>query len=196
MNTKEQKYLGLLKRIMRLELPAQGKEYISALGELAAFDYGAAVTLWEFFLTESESALGRSDYTELLVDGTEKLMEDVSATKFARCLAESPIVRSGIYRRSATALRRAETIEYEVRFILGGKLAESEDVLKNAMKNNGGADYGRFLAAVVDRAISELARKNPSGPSFPKKQAAHILEYADKIKGPEKALIAQRIREL
>lgn len=196
MNAKEQKYLGLLKRLMRLELPAQDKEYISAMGELAAFDYGAAVTLWEFFLTESESALGRSEYAELLIDKTEKLMESVSATRFVRCLSESPVVRGAVYRRSATALSRAETIGYEVQFVLGGKFAESEDVLKNAMKNNGGAYYGKFLAAVVDRMIIELVKKNPAKPSFPKKQATHILEYSEKIKGPEKALIAQRIREL
>lgn len=196
MNAKEQKYLGMLKRIMRLELPAQGKEYIAVMKELAAFDYASAVTLWEFFLTESDSALGRSEYAELLVDRTEKLMEEMSATKFARSLAESAIIRSGIYRRSATALRRAETIGYEVQFVLGGKFDESEDVLKNAMKNNGGAYYGKFLAAVVDRMIIELVKKNPAKPSFPKKQATHILEYSEKIKGPEKALIAQRIREL
>lgn len=196
MNAKEQKYLGLLKRLMRLELPAQDKEYVSAMTELAAFDYGAAVTVWEFFLTESDSALGRSDYAELLIDKTEKLMENVSASKFVRALSESTALRGAIYRRSATALTRSETIGYEVQFVLGGKFSESEDVLKNAMKNNGGAEYGKFLAAVVDRIIIELVKKNPAKPSFPKKQATHILEYADKIKGPEKALIAQRIREL
>ena len=196
MNAKEQKYLGLLKRLMRLELPAQDKEYVSAMTELAAFDYGAAVTVWEFFLTESDSALGRSDYAELLIDKTEKLMENVSASKFVRALSESAALRGAIYRRSATALTRSETIGYEVQFVLGGKFSESEDVLKNAMKNNGGAEYGKFLAAVVDRIIIELVKKNTAKPSFPKKQATHILEYADKIKGPEKALIAQRIREL
>lgn len=164
--------------------------------ELAAFDYGAAVTVWEFFLTESDSALGRSDYAELLIDKTEKLMENVSASKFVRALSESAALRGAIYRRSATALTRSETIGYEVQFVLGGKFSESEDVLKNAMKNNGGAEYGKFLAAVVDRIIIELVKKNPAKPSFPKKLATHILEYADKIKGPEKALIAQRIREL
>ena len=196
MTAKEQKFLNLVFTAAKHSLPADAASYYKTVDALISFDYSSAVLVWEYFMTEEDGRMAENPaLAAVLTDGTESIFEKKAGSRFVKLLTDSHTVRDGIYRRSPTALKRAETIGYAAQLMLSGKTEESDDILKSAMKNASG-DFGPFMAAVVDRLIIELTRKNPNKPSFPKKLAAQVLSFSEKIKGPEKAFIAQRIREL
>lgn len=196
MTAKEQKFLSLFADAARQDLPRSGDAFLRAMSGLVRHDFMSAVLAWEYFLSERDIAMNKDKaLAGLLTDGVEKIFEAQAASRFVRLLTDSAPVRDAIYRRSATALSRPETAGYAAQMLLSGRDAESEELMKSAMKNPSGG-FGPFMSAVVDRLIIELSKKNPSRPSFPKKLAAHVLAFSEKIKGPEKAFIAQRIREL
>jgi hypothetical protein len=53
------------------------------------------------------------------------------------------------------------------------------------------------MRAVVDSAFNQSCVKSQTRvPQFNKKQKALLLEYIEKIKGPNKALLLQRMKEI
>lgn len=194
MTAKEQKFLALFAETARIELPRDGEGFIRIMRELLAFDVQKAILVWEYHLAaHSASLAGDKALASLLADGV-RAEFGKSAGRLARAVTDSRAVREAVYRFGPTSLSSAETAAVAAQLMLAGK-AESDDVLKNAMKNPFG-EFGAFMSAVTDRLIIELSRKNPSGASFPKKLAAQVLSYSEKIRGAERAFIAQRIREL
>lgn len=195
MTAKEQKFLSLFAAAARIELPAGGEELKKVMAALIAHDYASAVLVWEYLLAERDADMNKdAALASLLTDGIGNVFEAKAAPRMLRLLSDSAAVREAVYRRSPTALSRPETIGYAAQMLLSPRETESEDILAKAMKNASG-NFGAFMAAVVDRLIVELTRKNGK-PSFSKKLAARVLVFSEKIKGPEKAFIAQRIREL
>lgn len=196
MTAKEQKFLTLFAEAARCRLPEDEKEFLSAMSGLAAFDVSSALLAWEYFLATLDGEAAKSPaLAAVITDGTERVIAAKSQQRLIKAITDSAVIRAGIYRRSPTAMSRAETAAYAAQVLLSGKSEEGDDIMRCAMKNASG-NFGPFMAAVVDRLIVELVRKNPAKPSFPKKLSAQILAFSDKIKGPEKAFIAQRIREL
>ena len=194
MTAKEIKYMGILKRYFAAGQNNDEKEYVAVMNAALEFDYASAVRLWEYALAESEASMTDSSHARVLADVTEAVFEKKNAARLARTIAESAPVRNAIYRYSQTALTRAEPTGYLASALVTGKTAEAEEIMKCAVRNASG-DFGPFLLAAVERVIIELLKKNAKSP-MPKKLSALLLAYADKIKGDEKALIYQRIREL
>ncbi len=196
MTAKEQKFLTLFAEAARCDLPADGEVFLSAMGALAAFDAQYAFLAWEYFLSSGDAGMAKDErIASVLTDGTEHAVAAKAPSRMPKIIADSAIIRAGIYRRSPTALSRSETAGYAAQLLISGRTAECDDLFRCAMRNASGG-FGPFMAAVVDRLIVEQSRKNPSRPSLPKKLAAQVLAFSDKIKGPERAFIAQRIREL
>lgn len=194
MTAKEIKYMGLLKRYFAAANSRDEREYAAVMEAAIDFDYPSAVRLWEYALLECESKMSDKNYARVLCDETEAVFEKNNAARLARTIADSPTVRAALYRYSFTSLSRPEPIGYLVSAVVSGKTDEAEDIMKCALKNADGR-FGEFLLAAVERVIIELIKKNAKNP-MPKKISALLLSYADKIKGAEKALIYQRIREL
>ena len=195
MTAKEQKFINLISSAAVLDLPHDSVKFNKVISDLITFDYASAVLLWEYYLTDKDREMSKSDaLASMLTDGVEKVFESKAGSRFLKLLTDSAVIRDALYRRSASALSRSETIGYAAQLMISGK-PESDELLKSAFRNAGG-NFGAFMAAVVDRLIIELSRKNPAKPSFPKKLATQVLSFSEKIKGPEKAFIAQRIREL
>lgn len=195
MTAKEQKFIHLVSSAAILDLPHDSVKFNKVISDLIAFDYASAVLVWEYYLADKDGEMAKDEtLVSMLTDGVEKVFESKAGSRFLKLLTDSAVIRDAVYRRSASALSRSETIGYAAQLMLSGK-PESEELLKSAFKNTSG-NFGAFMAAIVDRLIIELSRKNPSKPSFPKKLATQVLSFSEKIKGPEKAFIAQRIREL
>jgi hemerythrin superfamily protein len=83
--------------------------------------------------------------------------------------------------------------------------SNNNDKLKQAkvwlehIASNRNIKFGDYLKMLTEHAIAEhiksLSTKTKNMP-FPKKQAALLLEFIDKVKGPQKALLTQRIKEI
>ena len=107
MTAKEYKYLNILKDYFA----ASGAEgWSKAMNAALGYDYQTAVLLWEYALTENESRLSRPEYADVYADATEALFEKKNASRFARTLLESQVIRNAVYRFSRTSLGRAETV--------------------------------------------------------------------------------------
>lgn len=117
--------------------------------ELLAFDVQKAILVWEYHLAaHSASLAGDKALASLLADGV-RTEFGRSAGRLARAVTDSRAVREAVYRFGPTSLSSAETAAVAAQLMLAGK-AESDDVLKNAMKNPFG-EFGAFMAAVTDR---------------------------------------------
>lgn len=100
-----------------------------------------------------------------------------------------------------TLNRRAfsgETLDILITLLTGNKLADAEKLFK-ALYKNAQANYAQGMVAVFDGYSAALIEKQGGEmlvPDMPKKTAALLQACAEKIKGGEKPLLLQRIREL
>lgn len=194
MTAKEYKYLNILKDYFA----ASGAEgWSKAMNAALGYDYPTAVLLWEYALTENESRLSRPEYADVYADATEALFEKKNASRFARMLLESQVIRNAVYRFSRTSLGRAETVGYLANLLVAGKTDDADEIIRCASRNTaGGKTFGQFLLAAVERTIIELLKKGGGKSPMPRKVSSFILENAEKVKGPEKALIIQKVKEI
>ncbi len=197
MTAKEYKYYALLDKFFSVDAMSDPEAFGGALKAVAAVDFAAAARLWEYELTKNDGKLDLPAYADVYADVAAAALVDAARPKFARLLLDSDTVRSAVYRRSRRSLSDPVMTDIVVSMLTSGKTEDADELLKCAQRNTaaGGATFGAFLLAVVDRTIVGLIKKSSKNP-MSKKLSAFLLAQADKVSGDEKALIIQRIKEL
>ncbi len=182
------------------------KDYLSDKEALPKFfrfcidhDYAKAVEIWEFFLSEHD-ALAASDPSaaSLLGDKIFAVFAQRSQPKALKLLLESSDIRRAVLTYSPEAMTGL-TFDMTAQLLMSSKVEDAEELLKAAHKNTCSRSYGQIMKDLVEKILVEVMKKaNVSGkkPDLPKKTAASLLSCIAKIRGGEKALLEQRIKEL
>ena len=195
MNTKGYRKYQIINELSKTN--PSDRAVVDMLSELANIDFTTAFEMWEYVLSLHQSELSRAEIAENLEDRVFEMFTGVSETKTRALLVESlPLIKL-VYGNAVTA-GTGVNLTFVVNLILSSKVESAEEILR-AMKSNSakGFDYGDTMRRIVDLTFTTYcAREDVKKASLNRKQSALLLEYVGKIKGPNKMLLTQRIKEL
>ena len=165
--------------------------------ELAAIDYTTAFEVWEFKLGLF-APNGRLENGEVCKTLDEKVFAGLlkaSETKFRQLFCDSlPLIKL-IYQNCMTSCS-GSNLTFLINLILSNKLDAADEALR-CTRNNETGDFGDRMRAVVDGVLSTYCAKNGvKKAELNKKQSTMLLDHIEKIKGANKAILRQRIKEL
>ena len=195
MNAKELKKYSLISEIGNSDV---GDSKLPALfKELGAIDFVVASEMWEYMLTTHVARLfdiGVSSNIEGEIFAT---LLKISEVKTKTLFTENPTLLKLIY-GSASTSAMGENLDFVTGLILGSKIDAADQILTFVAGNkHANMDFGDRLKAIIDNVFETYCKKTGARvPQLNRKQTMLLLEHALKVKGPNKALLSQRIKEL
>lgn len=132
----------------------------------------------------------------ITIDALELLLEK-NRPKTVKLLISDDEFRSCFYGKKTDPFS-GSTLEVLLNLLVLNKLSDSENIFKAILKNPY-CDYGKGMVFLFDQYLKILIAKQGGitlRPDIPKKTAELFTLYAGKIKGEEKSLLLQRIKEL
>lgn len=195
MNAKELKRYELI--ITLGEGSIGGPDFFGKFEELIKNDYTTAFEVWEYLLTTNIDRLSDPAFSQVLEGQMFTALYGASESKFRQLIAGNSALLKLIYISSATA-GSGLNLGYLTSLVLTSKIDAADEILKLVASNkNTNTDYGSRMQAIIDDVFDTYCSKNNTKvPNLNRKQTMLLLEYALKIKGANKNLLVQRIKEL
>ena len=195
MNAKELKRYSLIITIGTMQ--PHDPTLPGLFAELAANDYVTAFEMWEYMMTLHSGWLNDVAVSTNLESNIWNVMQRASEARLKQLLPESAPLMRLIYANSATGAMNGN-LAYLTALILGSKIDQADEILKLVTANkNTNMDFGDRMKTIIDDVFNVYCTKNNTKvPSLNRKQTMLLLEYALKIKGPNKNLLVQRVKEL
>jgi len=163
---------------------AGGEDALCKIQELCAIDFQTAFEMWEFALMR-----GRE-----IVESGLTFFNSTSETRTRQLFCESIPLQKLVYSSSEAA--RPRVIEYLANLILINKLDTADECL-NRLRTNTHLDFNEILRVVIDATFALYCQRNNTRvPVFNKKQKTLMQDHVNKMRGPNKALLLQRIKEI
>lgn len=197
MNAKQLKMYGLFEKMCRSELFTAPKEFTLAMNQYADIDFLGAVDVWEYFFVTNEKYLTDKNKAMLLSDVMFSLFYGKSPARIIKAVFDTPTLRSAVF-TYCTDLSKGDVFTVMAELLATNKVVQAEEALKCIIKNEFlGAKYGAYMKDLIERVFIELLKKSDSKRvEISKKLAALLNNYIAKIKTDERAMLAQRIKEL
>ena len=195
MNSKDTKKYTLIKTIFNSQ--PNDDALFALFSELAGIDFTTAFEVWEFILNGHQAELGDRAIAGNLESKLFTLFNTISETKTRQLFTESAPLNKSVYTFSATSCN-GTNLQILVNLILSAKIEPAEQAL-SCIKSNALADfdYGEAMRRIIDTVFATYcAEKGVKKCELNRKQKTLLLDYIAKIKGPNKALLTQRIKEL
>ncbi len=157
------------------------------------FDYDIAVELWDFLATDAiDCGAPQKEAAAALGEAVLIQMQKKNAGRTLRSIVEKDTIAFLLYGFPEKPCDAARDIL--LRLIMGGKF-EDADVIFSAFQKS--RNYGAAMRELVEQLFEEIRKKTGSVKvTMPKKNAEFLRGHIQKIKGPEKALLDQRIKEI
>ncbi len=196
MNTKQIKQYEILSEFFNSDMLKQAAvdKYFGAMLNL---DYGAAEDLWEFMLIRNDADLKNLVFAKLYVDRIYELFLKANATKVQKTLIDRPVVSRAVFSFSPTA-DKGELFAMPINLLVANKVDIVDGIFKNVIKNDAmKSSFGQYMLEFLDKFFIEMMKKNAQRKvELNRKQSTLLMSYAQKVKGNEKAMLIQRIKEI
>ncbi|MDE5563192.1 MAG: hypothetical protein K2J01_06585 [Clostridiales bacterium] len=196
MNTKQIKQYEILSEFFNSDMLKQAAvdKYFGAMLNL---DYGAAEDLWEFMLIRNDADLKNLVFAKLYVDRIYELFLKANAAKVQKTLIDRPVVNRAVFSFSPTA-DKGELFTMVINLLVANKVDIVDGIFKNVIKNEAmKSSFGQYMLEFLDKFFIEMMKKNAQRKvELNRKQSTLLMSYAQKVKGNEKAMLIQRIKEI
>ena len=196
MNTKQIKQYEILSEFFNSDMFKQAAvdKYFGAMLNL---DYGAAEDLWEFMLIRNDADLKNLVFAKLYVDRIYELFLKANAAKVQKTLIDRPVVNRAVFSFSPTA-DKGELFAMPINLLVANKVDIVDGIFKNVIKNDAmKSSFGQYMLEFLDKFFIEMMKKNAQRKvELNRKQSTLLMSYAQKVKGNEKAMLIQRIKEI
>jgi len=193
MNSKELRKYSLIIQIGNTD--PSSPQVLPLFEELAANDFETAFEMWEYYLSLYANKLSNEQISMNLEREVFNIMKSRSDSKMRQLLGESAPLLKLIYNTSMTAAS-AGNLTFVSSLIVASKVDEAGEILKLIVTNKN-KDFGESMKVILDDVFETQTKKTGSHvPSLNRKQQMFLLEYALKVKGPNKNVLAQRIKEV
>ena len=154
------------------------------LSELVAIDFQTAFEVWEMCLIRG------AEVVQAGLDIFLKASESKTRTLF---MENANLIKLVFSSKEATA---KNVLEFLAAFILSNKLETADECLMR-LRASTAVDFNDAMRPVIDTVFAVYCKEHGVRvPSFNKKQRDLLLDHINKIKGPNKALLLQRMKEL
>ncbi|MDE7108143.1 MAG: hypothetical protein K2O39_07460 [Clostridiales bacterium] len=196
MNTKQIKQYEILSEFFNSDMLKQAAvdKYFGAMLNL---DYGSAEDLWEFMLIRNDADLKNLVFAKLYVDRIYELFLKANAAKVQKTLIDRAVVNRAVFSFSPTA-DKGELFNMVINLLVANKVDIVDGIFKNVIKNEAmKSSFGQYMLEFLDKFFIEMMKKNAQRKvELNRKQSTLLMSYAQKVKGNEKAMLIQRIKEI
>ncbi|MCH5154992.1 MAG: hypothetical protein J1F69_00145 [Clostridiales bacterium] len=196
MNAKQIKQYEILSEFFNSDMLKQAAvdKYFGAMLKL---DYGFAEDLWEFMLIRNDADLKNSAFAALYIDHIFGLFLDAAAPKALKTVIDRAVINRAVFAFSPTA-DKGELFNLPINLLVANKVDTVDGIFKNAIKNEAmSCSFGHYMLEFLDKFFIEMMKKNVQRKvELNRKQSTLLMSYAQKVKGDEKAMLIQRIKEI
>lgn len=166
-------------------------------GALLKLDFTLAEDLWEFMLIRNDADLKNNAFASLYVDRVFKLFFAENAQRASKTVVDRAVICRAVFAFSPTA-DEGELFELAVSLLVSNKTETVDGLFKHLSKNEAmKSSFGAYMVKFLDRFFIEMTKKNASRKvELNRKQSTLLMSYVQKVKGDEKPLLVQRIKEV
>lgn len=193
MNQKQTKQYNLIENIFKV--PFGSALAPKLFGELAAINFEISADMWEYVLSQNSNALSNTQNAVLMAEEILDIFTKQSFQKTNNYVCDSlPLIKL-IFGQSSVA-GTGSTLNLVANIVLANKVEIAETML-SSLRNNSNIDFNEIMKNVVEKVFENYCAKNAvKKPELNRKQKTLLLGFIDKMRGPNKALLQQRIKEL
>lgn len=196
MNAKQIKSYEILSEFFASDMLKQAAvdKYFGAMLKL---DYVMAEDLWEFMLIRNESDLSNPAFSTLYIDRVYELFTKVSRSRVNKTILERPVINRAVFRFSPTA-NEGDFFAMSVNFLVSNKTEIAEGILKLVAQNTAmNCSFGEYMIEYLDKCFIEIMKKDAQRRvKLSAKQFTLLTATVQKVKGDEKAMLIQRVKEV
>ncbi|MCH5164834.1 MAG: hypothetical protein J1G01_00335 [Clostridiales bacterium] len=196
MNSKQLKHYEILNEFFTSDFLKQAAvdKYFGAMLKL---DYTYAEDLWEYMLIRSDADLKNIAVAKLYVQHVFELFLSNASAKVLKTVTDRAVIQRALFEFSPTA-DEGEAFDIPVNLLVANKVDLVDSILKHVSKNSMmNASFGSYMIKFLDKFFIEMMKKNPQRKvELNRKQSALLMSTVQKVKGDEKAMLVQRVKEV
>jgi hypothetical protein len=202
MDATQLRFLQLFGELAKVN-PTNTLELQDRLVPIIKLEFELGILVWEYLIkTHHNTYVKDKTLSQFLGDDVLKLFYNNSVSKTINAITDpdipditefvfeyNPMVTSGIV----------------LQLVLESTTSSNSDkqslahIYLSHISRNRNVNFGDYLKIVTEHAIDQHIRKlstKSKNMPFPRKQATLLLQYIDKVKGAQKSLLTQRIKEI
>lgn len=196
MNAKQIKHYEILNEFFSsdtLKAPAVDKYF----GALLKLDYSLAEDLWEYMLIRLDAELKNSVVAALYIDKVYALFAAANAAKAAKTITERSVIMRAVF-KFGPSTAEGELFALPISLLVANKVDVVDAVFKNVISNDAmKVSFGEYMIKFLDRFFIEMMKKDAQRKvKLSQKQSALLLSTVQKVKGDERAMLVQRVKEV
>lgn len=196
MNAKQIKYYEILGEFFASDMfkAAAVDKYFGAMLKL---DYALAEDLWEYMLIKNDDNLKNAAFAALYLDHVYGLFSKTAAAKVTKTLVDRPVIMRAIFRFSPS-VKEGELFALPISLLVANKTDTVDAILKHVAANEAmKCSFGAYMIDFLDRAFIEMMKKDAQRRvKLSAKQATLLTATVQKVKGDERAMLIQRVKEV
>lgn len=194
MNAKDLKFLELFEAFVNINYLEDATGVEKLFNKFIALDFDDGLKMWEYLATTKGTELNKNTrFATLMGYNIFNKFYTKTPTKCIKAMIADINLRKVVFTYSPMA-GKENAFNILVNLVVGAKIKEADDFFKALIKNEH-INLGETLKLVIEQIFVELLKKDPTKISMNKKQSELLITYVRKIKGDEKALLEQRIKE-
>lgn len=196
MNAKQVKHYEILSEFFGSDIVKQAvvDKYFNQLLKL---DYSFAEDLWEYMLIRNDGDLKNSAVAALYIDRVFALFMSANSAKALKTIVDKPVISRAVFQFSPTA-DKGELFSVPINLLVANKVDAVDGILKLVSKNEAmKPSFGGYMINYLDKFFIEMMKKNSQRRvELNRKQSTMLMSQVQKVRGDEKAMLVQRVKEV
>ncbi len=196
MNAKQVKYFEIVSEFFGSDMfkPAAVDKYFGAMLKL---DYASAEDLWEYMLIRNDADLKNPVVAALYIDKVFSMFFGVNQAKALKTVLSRPVIERAMFGFSPS-VGDGEIFMLPINLLISGKTDAVDEILKFVAKNDAmKPSFGEYMIKFLDKFFIEMMKKDAQRRvKLNTKQSSLLLSVVQKVKGDERAMLVQRVKEV
>lgn len=196
MNAKQIKQYELLSEFFAADILKQAAvdKYFGAMLKL---DYSFAEDLWEYMLIRCDADLKNPAVAALYIDRVFELFFAAAAQKATKTIMDRAVITRAVFGFSPSAAG-GQMFDIPIALLSANKVDAADSALKFVAKNDAmKVSFGKYMIKFLDQFFIEMTKKSAQRKvELNRKQSTLLMDYVQKVKGDEKAMLVQRVKEI
>lgn len=195
MDSKTMKFYDILFEMGLSDFEHRPEVLEKGMTKLMELHYDQFLEVWEYLCTRYANLLEKTAFNYAMTANLFATLAKKSEIRASK-LSENPFLFRTLWTGSVTPVSEFGQ-EWVIRLLMGQKFDRVEEIFRAVMKNTSmGMSFGAYFKQIFEAYAARAVDKSAPSPKLKRPAAKYLLSVADRVKGPERALIIQRINEL
>lgn len=200
MDSKVSSFFNAFTKFVREDVESNPQCVTAFFNSVLRIDYDQFVNCWEYFLDKHSKLIAAGEpFQKIYCLDVLELSANKNFQKTVKTVSANAALSKAVYFTSSHATDGA-ALSILIQLMLSQKISEAEEILSLLVKNpNIKTTFGKNMEKIVEKLFFEILKRQGNVSKkvdLSRKLKTLLLTFIAKIKGPEKALLEQRIREI